>query len=246
MIELHKDNRVTDKLSVKCYEVDAEKRLKPTAFMDMAQEMAYQAAGVLHFGYDELIREGMAWVLSRMHIVFTDAPHWRDDVEIQTWSRGAFGPFFLRDFRVLGSDGNLKVKATSSWVVMDVNTRRMAKPEDVLPKENTRCDDAAIEAPAAKVMMPRGVEAEYVSNHKVAYSDIDLVGHTNNARYISWAMDCMESDTRVNEIEITFQHEAKMGETVSLYRFRDGDSTLIEGRTPESVIFCTRIRTSNK
>ena len=243
---VHADNKVTDSLEVRCYEVDGGMRLKPSAFMDMAQEMAYQAAAAMHFGYDELIAEGMAWVLSRMHFKFVDTPVWRDKVEIQTWHRGAVGPFFVRDFKLLGEDGHEMVLGTSSWVVLDVESRRMARPEDILPTESTICHDFAIESPAAKVMMPRGASPELVATHKVAYSDIDLVGHTNNARYISWAMDCMDygpGGIAVDEVEVVFHHEAVPGDEVTLYRLSEEDSVIVEGRTPDKQIFCARLWT---
>lgn len=43
-VTIQNDKKVVDSFTVKCYEVDSAKRLKPTAFMDIAQEMAYQAA----------------------------------------------------------------------------------------------------------------------------------------------------------------------------------------------------------
>lgn len=245
-VKIQADRKVTDSLSVKCYEVDSAKKLKPTAFMDMAQEMAYQAASVMHFGYEELIVKGMAWVLTRMHIRFLDVPKWGDEIEIKTWHRGAFGPFFVRDFEVLGADGRRCIEATSSWVVIDVNSRTMARPEDVLPKEDTACHDAAIETPAAKVMMPRGVEPELIMTHKVAYSDIDLVGHTNNVRYIAMAMDCLdygENGLNVSEIEVVFHHETKSGDSIGLYRHIDGDTAFVEGRCNGSQTFCAKLKT---
>ena len=45
---------------VPCYDVDSNMDLKPAAFMDMAQEIAYQAATALGFGYDALQTEGKA------------------------------------------------------------------------------------------------------------------------------------------------------------------------------------------
>ena len=233
-VKIQADKKVTDSLTVKCYEVDSAQKLKPAAFMDMAQEMAYQAAAVMHFGYDELIAKGMAW---------------GDDLVIKTWHRGAFGPFFVRDFEVLGADGKRVIEATSSWVVIDVESRRMARPEDVLPAEDTACHDFAIETPASKVMMPRGVEAEFVMKHKVAYSDIDLVGHTNNARYIAWAMDCMdfgEDGIAVDEVEIVFHHEVVPGNEVELYRAVEGNSTFIEGRIDGKQAFCAKLSKSDK
>lgn len=246
-ITVRTDNKVTDQLVVKCYEVDAGKKLKPASFMDMAQEMAYQAAAAMHFGYDELIVRNKAWVLTRMHFRFLDTPVWGDRIDILTWHRGAFGPFFVRDFEVLGTDGRRLVEATSSWVVIDTESRTMARPEDVLPTEDSSCCDYAIETPASKVIMPRGKEQEFVMTHRVAYSDIDLVGHTNNARYIAWAMDCLPGGgdgASVEEVEVVFHHEAIAGEEVSLYRVIDGDCCFIEGRTAEHPIFCTKLKLS--
>ncbi|MBR4755948.1 MAG: hypothetical protein IK076_03305 [Bacteroidales bacterium] len=247
-VTVRKDNKVTDTFTVKCHEVDAAKKLKPVAFMDMAQEMAYQAAAAMHFGYDELIVLNKAWVLSRMHFRFIDTPAWGDSLEIRTWHRGAFGPFFVRDFVVLGEDGRRRIEATSSWVVIDTVTRAMARPEDVLPKDDSSCSDFAIESPASKVMIPRGADPEYVTTRKVSYSDVDLVGHVNNARYVSWAMDCLEYEgdaPAVEEVEIVFHQESRPGDLIELYRVSEGDATYIEGRRDGRQTFCVKFKYSN-
>ena len=72
------ESKVVLRQAIRCYDVDGAMRLKPAAFMDLAQEMAYIAADLMHFGYDELQQEGKAWVLSRMHFTFVDVPVWRD------------------------------------------------------------------------------------------------------------------------------------------------------------------------
>ena len=85
-------------LFVPCYQTDASFCLKPAAFMDMAQEIAYWAAQELGFGYDDLHHHHTAWVLSRMHFRFDDPPRWRDRVKLSTWHKGPDGLFYLRDF----------------------------------------------------------------------------------------------------------------------------------------------------
>ena len=76
------NGRYTDKkylieTVVPCFDVDSEFKMKPAAFMDLAQEIAYQAATALGFGYDALQKEGKAWVLSRMNFKFLRHPVWR-------------------------------------------------------------------------------------------------------------------------------------------------------------------------
>ena len=112
---------------VPCYGVDGRQRLKPAAFMDMAQEIAYLAAGAMHFGYDELASDGTAWVLSRICFRFLETPSWRDEVSLYTWHKGPYGPFYVRDFSLEGKDGRKLVAATSSWVILDVASRRMMR-----------------------------------------------------------------------------------------------------------------------
>ena len=114
-------------LTVPCYDTDAAFRLKPASFMDMAQEIAYWAAQELGFGYDDLQKHHTAWVLSRLHFHYVDPPRWRDEVLLRTWHKGQDGLFFLRDFELLDSSGKRIVSATSSWLVMNVETRHLVR-----------------------------------------------------------------------------------------------------------------------
>lgn len=242
------ESKVVLRQAIRCYDVDGAMRLKPAAFMDLAQEMAYIAADLMHFGYDELQQEGKAWVLSRMHFTFTDVPSWRDEVEIQTWHKGPSGPFYLRDFRINDLQGNPKVLGTSSWVILDVRERRMCRTSEVteMIPESTVCHDFAIEAPAEKVAMPRGIQPEAVASHRVGYADVDLLGHTNNARYVVWAMDCIDYDQvasrPIRDLWVNFNHETRAGETVTLFRHQEGDTYYIEGKVDDHQAFCVKIQ----
>lgn len=242
------ESKVVVRQAIRCYDVDGQMRLKPAAFMDLAQEMAYLAAEVMHFGYDELQREGKAWVLSRLHFEFLEVPRWRDEVEIQTWHKGPAGPFYLRDFRINDLQGRPKVLGTSSWVILDVRERRMCRTSEVteMIPDSTICRDHAVETPAGKVAMPRGVEPEVVADHVVGYADVDLLGHTNNARYVVWAMDCIDYDVTaqktVKEVTVNFNHETKAGETVRLFRYQEGDTFWVEGKVEDRQAFCVKIQ----
>lgn len=240
------DKKTVRHLKVTCYDTDVAHYLKPGAFMDLAQEIAYISADSLGFGYDDLQRYGTAWVLSRMHIIFPEMPRWKDEVELQTWHKGFEGPFYVRDFRLLGPDGAPAVLATSSWLIIDVATRRLLRREHLegkLPLD-TECRDSALDTPCGKVVMP-SAGIEKAGEHKVAYSDVDIIGHTNNAKYVVWAMDCLDFDTlatrRVRSIRINFNKETRAGETVELFRAPVADGWMVEGRVDGHSAFCTEI-----
>ena len=240
--------RHTQNLTIPCFSTDASWRLKPSAFMDLAQEAAGLHAVYLGFGYDDLIKTNTAWILSRVNVKFIDTPLWRDDVTLTTWHKGLNRLFFLRDFVMTDKDGRERVKATTSWLVLNLETRSMVR-DPKLMEEGTVCADNAIETPADKVRMPRDVEAVPVYERVVGYSDVDMLGHANNAMYMQWAMDAVDyelSSTRpVKEFTINFNHEIKAGEKVTLYRacveMEDALHIFIEGKTETASSFCVEI-----
>lgn len=232
-------------MGIPCYLTDSRTALRPSGFMDMAQEIAYWAAQELGFGYDTLHIHHTAWVLSRMHVHFTEAPKWRDNVSLYTWHKGANGPFYLRDFVLRDTEGRQLATATSSWVVMNEETRRLVRPEELATLMSIKGQvDDAIEEPAPKVMLPRGIEPEAAGQHTVSYSDIDIIGHTNNVRYAVWAMDCIpmeDASRQVRDLYINFNKETKAGDCVELFRIREGDSWYVEGRLEGKSCFTVRI-----
>ena len=240
--------RFEQKFTIPCYDTDASWRLKPSSFMDLAQEAAGQHAVYLGFGYDDLIATNTAWILSRVHVEFVDAPKWRENITLRTWHKGLNRLFFLRDFILTDDEGRERVKATTSWLVLNLETRRLVR-DPKLMEEGTVCLDNVIEPPADKVVMPKDAEPQYVMDHHVAYSDVDMNGHTNNAMYMQWAMDAVDYDiasTRpVKWFTINFNHETKPGDVVALYKVvkeeQDGRHVFVEGKVNDQSAFIVEI-----
>lgn len=239
---------LTQQYIVPCYDTDASWRLKPTSFMNLAQEAAGQHAVHLGFGYDDLIKTNTAWILSRVHIQFVDTPKWRDELTLTTWHKGVNRLFYLRDFILKDAQGNPKVKATTSWLVLNLETRRLVRDPELM-EDGTVNPEHVIETPADKVQMPKDVEPVLALEHVVAYSDVDMNGHSNNAMYMQWAMDAVEyelaSSRPVKELTINFNHETKAGDKVLIYRAvvekEDGVHVYVEGKVEETSSFTVEL-----
>ena len=234
--------------TITCYDTDATWRLKPASFMNLAQEAAGQHAVHHGFGYEDLIKTNTAWILSRVYIEFIDTPKWRVDITLTTWHKGLNRLFFLRDFILTDKEGRERVKATTSWLVLNLETRRLVRDPNLM-EDGTVCTENVIETPADKVVIPRDVEMEYVMDHVVAYSDVDMNAHTNNAMYMQWAMDAVEYETAstkpVRSVTINFNHETKAGDSVATYRTsvqkEDGLLVFVEGKVAEVSAFTVEI-----
>lgn len=231
---------------ITCYEADANQLMRPTAMLDLMQEAANVNASTLGFGYDEMINSNMAWVLSRTHVKFVNTPKWRQEVNLKTWHKGVSKLFHLRDFILSDKEGNPLVLATTSWLIIDLNTRRLVR-NSALAMSDTAID--AIETPADKVVIPVDIEPELVRKHPVTWSEVDTNGHVNNVKYAVWALDAVKAeDIRerpLKEMLINYDAEVMPGDTVKISRVRqeseEGITYYITGKVADKQNFAVKL-----
>lgn len=241
----------TKNIHIACYESDEACCLKPASFLNYAQEIAGDSADELGFGADVFKPMNQAWIIARMKVEFEKYPHWGEDISLTTWHRGLESLYFLRDFVLKDAKGETLIKATSSWVIFDLSTRRIAL-SDIPQKDGSICRETVFdnptgkEASCGKLRAPRGLELKHCGEHKVAYSDIDKNHHTNNVQYTVWAMDCFEEDFLIQNplksLEINFNQEARKGDTVELlWGSEDGRTWFVEGKVGEIQSFILKL-----
>ncbi len=240
--------KLSQKYIIPSYQTDCSYRLRPTSFMSIAQEAADVNAKELGFGHDTLVNHNIAWILSKVHVEFVDTPLWKEEIILNTWHKGRKGIFYLRDFLLTDMDGNERVKATTSWLLLNLESRSVVRhaPFD---DEYGICSENAFEAPAAAVRMPKEQTPELVKEHIVSYSDIDKNQHANNAMYMRWSMNSIDyeitSKRPVKEFTINFNSETKIGEKVDIYRImeerEDGLHVFLEGKVGEKSAYIVEI-----
>ncbi|MDR2358021.1 MAG: hypothetical protein LBD92_08085 [Oscillospiraceae bacterium] len=205
--------------AVNINETDFKRELKLSALLGMFQETAEPASVELGFGFDVMRgRFNAAWILTRIRVDIMRPAVWRDELVIGTWNRKHSRVTFERDFVARSASGETVAAAVTSWVVLDVDTRAMKTASDFgfdIPDIDM---PRAIDCRPGRIRAP--IELEPTYTRTVRYSDIDVNGHVNNARYVDFAMDCIRIERhrthRVSSIEIGYVSEAREGDAISL------------------------------
>ena len=240
------DKAFSKDYTITCYEADANQLMRPTAMLDLMQEAANVNASTLGFGYDEMMNSNTAWVLSRIHVKFNNTPKWREEVNLKTWHKGVSKLFYLRDFILSDKEGNPMVLATTSWLIIDMNTRRLVRNSDLALNDTAK---HAIETPADKVVIPVDIEPELVRKHPVTWSEIDTNGHVNNVKYAVWAIDAVKQEDikekPLKELLINYDAEVMPGDVVKISRVRqeteDGIVYYITGKVSDKQNFAVKL-----
>ena len=233
-------DKFTKNIVVQSTETDKNKKYKYYAALCATQEIAQNHASLLGFGYDELDEKNCFWVLSRIKLKFNQYPLWRDNIKINTWHKGAYGIFALRDFEFYKGDV-LAIQGTSSWLILDATTHRMLRPESVITSQSELSSfPHAIEEPCDKLTSPKEMEFSYTKT--VSYSDIDMLGHTNNAKYLEWAFNGIDPEILysrdIKECQINFVAETHIGEKIDIYQKQISEDTIfVEGHRDNKVVF---------
>ncbi len=241
-------NVLTRQIHIPCYLTDRFNRLTPSAFMDLAQEMAGDHSNLCGFGYADLLEERLAWVVSRMAFRFLKTPQWQDDVVFSTWNKGCEdGLFYRREFLIADpATGGPMVEGTAGWLLLNVDTRAMVRSSALCDRPESVCSDSVMEEPAPRIRIPRGAVPEPCGGHVVQPSDIDRNFHTNNAKYALWVMDSLPSSDAQRTPEyfsINFLHESREGDVVALTRYALPDGRfLVEGHAGETPVFLAEVR----
>lgn len=244
-------NTKTIGYTISSSDVDTGKNYKPFSFMCDAQEAANIHATEIHFGYDDLIRKNCAWVLSRIRVKYLKSPKWGDNVSLTTWHKGRDGIFYLRDFEMKDAAGASLILSTSSWLILNLESRKMIRANHILPDgcfSDVYGGDAIAEH-CDRLTAPE--DLKFSMEKEIRYSDIDFNGHANNAKYIEWAFDCINPEllfkSEIDEYQINFTHEARLGDTVGLYlAYIETNSIFIEGTVNNTTIFQTIIKLKPK
>ena len=181
---------LTKQVMISSYHADLDSKLAIPSILVFFQEIAWEHARLMGFGFNDLKLQNSFWVLSRMHIEIEKLPKWTDIVNLTTWPSSIEGPFALRDFVFTNKHGETLIKATSSWLIVDATSRRPKRPDTYKSTMPIYTDIRATQTNAPKIIASQGqVIAE--NHHKVGICDLDVNGHINNVKYTEWALNLM-------------------------------------------------------
>ena len=202
--------------TVHAADLDADGRVSAAAVVGFLQEGAASHAAQLGVGLQELQAVGRTWMLARMRIRFDGWPALDDRLTVKTWPTGARGRVVAcRDYEACNGAGRRLAAATSEWVLVEVDKRRIARlTPDILnlaPAWTPRVDLPET-APLAT-----GWTAVWQAVLPVRRADLDVNRHVNNGHYVEWLFEPLPEvwlSRRLVQIDIAYRLGAVHGDTV--------------------------------
>lgn len=196
---------------------DRYKNIRPDAVLDIFQDLATLQAEEMGIGRDYMMQQNVFWVVVRIKYEILAQPL-RGLVSVRTWPHTPTRFSFLRDFEMHDLEGNLLLKGTSEWVLMNAETRKFESILDHYQGDADFYEDRAFDTKPKKIA-PLKDMSEPLSVFKPRFCDIDLNNHVNNARYPQFIVDALQptADQTIRTFQIDYRYEVTPHNQISVF-----------------------------
>ncbi|GAB2251546.1 hypothetical protein Droror1_Dr00004393 [Drosera rotundifolia] len=192
---------------IRCYEIGPDKTATVETILNLLQE-----AGINHMKSSGLSMENdyvatpvmslmkLVWVVSRFHVKICKHTSWGNIVEVDAWFDSAGKNSFRRDWIVRDYKTKQTIaKATSTWVIMNKETRKLSKiPEEVKQElYSFHSSRFALKSTDEMDRINKITEqsADLIqSGIAPKWSDLDGNQHVNHIKYVRWILESIPVD----------------------------------------------------
>jgi medium-chain acyl-[acyl-carrier-protein] hydrolase len=208
----------TEAFTIRTYEIDSHKKATPAALVRLMQEAAMQNVLRLKLSVWDLEPHQISWVLMRLHLHINRLPRLGEEIRILTYPAGFEKVFTHRDYKVFDQDNNLIAYSSTTWLLMDTHTRRMARIPDFILKYNDQIPPEADYLPHPTDHLPKIECIDRCKTYEVNWHDLDFNMHLNNTLYIQWMLEAVTDQVLqsgyLKELDILFRMEARWKEMI--------------------------------
>ena len=227
------------------YLCDRNDKLHTWAAVRLCQEVSEYHSNASGVGYEELLKQNRAWVISRAYYIIYRRPVSFEKIMLSTWSRGNDGLFAFRDYRVEDMNGETLITGTSYWPLIDYDSRRAVRLKDIISQYDIYPEQATDHCALEKLKLPSMKTPDGLFCHEVRLSMIDHTQHVNNSEYVKLVFDSLAETNfdlgRPFAVEVNYQNETHLGDTLSVSRIQDDDTYWFQIRNSRGLSVVSKI-----
>ncbi len=216
--------------------------LRYTDLCNMLQLTAAAHSESGGFSFIDMQEYNQAWVLSRMRLEITKLPKWKDQITIKTWINSLENSRSVRAMEV-SVNGEKCIGVETFWAVFNTKTRR---PEGMVLAHG-HCEkypeNRATTQPFSKIEID--ASKQLLFERKVVLSDLDIVNHVNNVKYLEWCLDVVEetimSRKSIASLDMNFLKELSLGEVVEIHESNTEGQTIFSITKDSKSVFALAV-----
>lgn len=210
-------------------DIRADHKASNKAFLKYLENIACKHSDEVGYGINTIEKTKVVWILLDWKFKVIERPIYGQTIKVRTWSRKMEKCYAYRDFEVYDENENKLAIATTRWVLLDVDTRKIQRlPESLAEEYKSEPERSVFEEEIDKL---REQQAEDISiKLKIRRTDIDINNHVNNLNYLDLAYEALPEhiyNSDLKNVRITYKHQIEPGETVNISYLKEETKNII-------------------
>lgn len=215
-----------EKRKIELMDVDYQGHAKPDFYFERFTQLATDDAYVRGY-YTKEMEDTYGWVVSKQTLTINEPLNYQDEVTFKTKPGKGSHVIFPRLY-IIEREGKEVARCISQWTLIDLKHRLIIPPK----KLGLTMEAEPIKDRPARLSPLE--DAELVSHYTPLYSDIDLNGHLNNARYLKIVSDLIPldfyEDHLLKKVTIYYKKELMPHNTMDIYIKKEDLTYYFEGK----------------
>lgn len=227
----------TNKYKIRIEDIGADNEASNKALLAIMEDVAGLHSALAGYGVFDIQTKKRVWMLLDWQIKVLKRPQYNDEIEAETWSRKFERLCAYRDFYIKDKDGNIIVKGTSRWLLIDTDRRR--------PVRLTNEIADLYKSEEGKMVFPEEIQDikydDYMfkKEYLIQRRDIDMNEHVHNLSYLDMAYEAIPQEVYKNNIfdnvRIIYKKEISYGEKVYCYYLKKENKHIITVKSQEKI-----------
>ena len=200
---------------LRALDFDMDSRIFPRAVLEIFQDIAGAHAETDGFGLNDLKSRNLFWIIVRTKFIIEKQPLKYTEVKVKTWPLEPKGYFFRRDYTIEDQSGDILIRGSSDWMILNSETRSLTAAKDIYPEDTAYKTDLAIDEKLKKLRDFKGDTTQYTVTP--AFCDVDVNGHVNNTKYADFVINAINPEGKeIESFQIDYLKEVLKGEPLKI------------------------------
>ena len=223
---MQRNNQYTFESRVRFSEIDHTKRITLPGIINYFQDCSTFQSESLGLGVDYFAKHKRAWILSAWQVIVNRYPELGEHIRISTWASEFKGLYGYRNFCMQDDEGEMAAVANSTWVYMDMEKGRPAKPKEQEIEPYGLGKPLDIEYASRKIDLPE--KTEELAAFPVRKYHIDTNEHVNNCQYVQMAVEVLPEELEIHQLRVEYKKSAIYGNVIYPKWAKEDDRTVVE------------------
>lgn len=189
------------------------------------------------------------WVFTKTRVKFFHRPDWRTQVTAKTFPVSNEGLRTNVNTIITDKEGKTLLVSNQEACVLDMEKHRPLRIKTPLPYPTENFPERVMNEPFEK-FPDVCANGDFVYEHIVRSTQIDMSHHLNNIEYIKLALNIFSDDFlqthEVATMEVHYTGESREGQTLQIFKHEENGATFVAIRESERIVFEMKIEFSPK